>query len=550
MKRITVLIYSIFLCLPLLIAQKLAVTEVSHKLSKEAAKAQKNGNFSYAGIYWNEDKTQLYQIYAFVPKKSNTTMLEVVTVNENGKVASSEVMEFTDENLGKYRLVDHEAANYETRKELNGMEVAFLRNPVFAGVPKVIKGTFKDRYKSTAAGSIWAGFKFQKKEESELQEKFWRYVSFPLEDEVIQKNSYLLGDPASLVDLIKSGAGMRQYFAADGQAYIGGLKAVTGANIFMSGIMNMADGSWESVEDIDMGMKLSGGSFNAPYYLHSDGKISILLSSADQFKLLNLDSKGRKLNIQNMANPRSGGKHNALPSAAIYEVNNRAFVVTSTYETVGGKTVGMSISPLKGGIPESNWTFTNTDLASTLVRPAKQKVKIEKLKFLTLQSMRQLQNGDYLVNAYARYEQGGVHRVFVALQISKQGKLKATYLMDAIQAGKGQQFDYRYGDIPVTIKETKDGFFWVERAVLDGYQKGIHTSSSAWSAGIYDYTSYNSVRIDDTQALGQVVRVNTSSLSMSNAVTLEDQILGDIIGELSKNEHLTLFTGSGLLIIK
>ncbi|MFK7952417.1 MAG: hypothetical protein AB8B73_06190, partial [Ekhidna sp.] len=276
-----------------LLAQKLELTNVDYKLSKEAAKSKKSGAFSSAGTYWNEDKSKLYQFYAFTPKKSSTTMVDVVTVEENGEVASAETVEFTKENLSKYNLVEHEAASQDAKKELEGLEVAFLRNPTLAGVPKVIKGTFVDRYQNTDAGSIWVGFKFQKEEEQELNDKFWSYVSFPLEDEVIAKNSHLVAAP-SLLGKVVEGFGQREYFNANGKAYVVGLKATAGTNEFISGILNIADGSWDSKHTIDVGMKAAAA---YGYFRHDNGNVSVLINSREEKKyaILSLDPKGAKL---------------------------------------------------------------------------------------------------------------------------------------------------------------------------------------------------------------------------------------------------------------
>ena len=122
--------------------------------------------------------------------------------------------------------------------------------------------------------------------------------------------------------------------------------------------------------------------------------------------------------------------------------------------------------------------------------------------------------------------------------------------MDAIKLGKGQLFAQKHeathGPIAATIKKTSNGFFWIERAVLKGYEKGVHT----WNEDKGYATQFNAVRVEDTWAIGQVVKVNVANTSMSNVVTIEDQILGDRIGELSKNDHLALFSGSGLVVLK
>lgn len=543
MKKIVTLFALSIYCITLS-AQKLELAEVEAKLSKEAAKAQKSGLLLPAGYYWNQDKSSIHQFYVFTPKKSNESYLEVITASEDGKVGSVETLPNQEKSLAKFNLRTLEAVTEESQKELKGLSVAFLRNPKLAGMPTLITGSFVDRYKETLAGSLWVGYKFEKTDEQELSNKFWNFVSFPLGNDVIAKNSYLLGDPGSLRGALQ-GFGIREYLPLEGKAYVGGLKAVSGSNIFISGILNVKDGTWESVEDIDLGMKLTPG-YDNPFYRHENGNTSILLNSGEEYKLLHVDAKGSKISLEKLQNPKSGGKYGGVPSRDLTLVGNKLFALTATFENISGKGIGLSISQLEDGKPTEYWTYTNEDLVSTIVLAPKQKLKVEKMKFFNLQSMKQLNNGDYLVNGFSNYDRANSSdRVFLALQISADGALKATYVLDSIEKNKDQLFNYSYGNIAPTIKETNNGFFWIERAVLKGEQKGIHTST---------HTGYSTItnkawRIDDTIARGQVAKVNTIDMTLSEVVQV-GKIVGDAIGDLSQSGHLALFAGSGLIILK
>ncbi|HBF18725.1 MAG TPA: hypothetical protein DDW81_01435, partial [Cryomorphaceae bacterium] len=48
-------------------AQKLDVSEIEIELSKDARKAQKKrkSTFTDLGVYWNQDRTELYKIFVY-----------------------------------------------------------------------------------------------------------------------------------------------------------------------------------------------------------------------------------------------------------------------------------------------------------------------------------------------------------------------------------------------------------------------------------------------------------------------------------------------------
>ncbi|MEO0473632.1 MAG: hypothetical protein AAF206_28735, partial [Bacteroidota bacterium] len=509
---------------------------IPSKFPKDVQKEMKKSVVIPAGVYWNGDRTQLHQFSGFVPKGSESLRLAVLSVDEKGSVEEAKTMAFSPANLKGYELQTFESATEKAKLALNGYETAFIRNPTLAGSPTIIRGKFVDRYKN----GLWIGYKFEKSAQSKMEDRFWRFVSFPLGEEMLDQNHYLLQPPSLLGKAWIAG---RRYLPARGRAYIGGLKAVSGSNIFLSGIFNLGSAQWEHQQDIDLGMKMRPDLHS---WIRHGEHTSILLGSTEAFKLLQLDSQGQKQHLVALRIPQSGGKSNQAPSIKLHHEGNTVYAFASVYQGLMGKNIGLSVSSIENGQETQHWTFDNATLAAKAQLPAKQKIKLGKLKFMQLQQIKHLQNGDFLVLAQARNEKlNAVEMANLAIQIGMDGSLKACYLMDGLKPPKDEQLSQEQ-EMLTDIIETQDGFYWLVRGTLKGDEQGVKVTTEELPTVIRTTT----FRIDDTITIGQLARVNTQKGSISNMIQLEGKIYGAEAGAVSQSGSLALSSTEGIVIVR
>lgn len=520
------------------VAQEIKPQYLKLKLSKPVKKASKKGNLVDAGIYWNKGKTNLVKMFLYTPKKSENLMMDVTSISENGTVEKTSTIPYSEDELKKLNINSVAKLQEESKQELKGYKACFIQNPVLAGFPTIKYGEFVDRYH---ASGLWIGYKFSKTNKVKLKDKFWATMVSPVNAEVLDKNYHLLAPPSDLGKIF-TGFGYRQYLPASGKSYVGGLMATSGVNMFISGILNLTTGDWESKYEIDAEMKLMPNELN--FVELANGHRGILLVSADQYKYLEVDEKGKKVFLTPLKLPKTGGKHNVLPTVKMKAEENEVLIFTETYESIGGKKVGVSYSRIKQGVEVEHYVFENDDLIAKQVLAKKEKLKLKKLKHFNIEYLKMLRSGDYLLGGYGAYDNlKGTSRAFMALHFTQKGELKASYCLEAIKPQKDERFSAKLAPL---IIEVKNGFYWIERTEIHGYEKGVYS----YTEKIGSTTRYTTLREDKTVTAGKVVRVNTNDISMSNAINIDGHIYGDRIGEISKNEHLFMSTSKGLLLVR
>lgn len=520
-------------------AQTIKGSTVAVKDSKEAKKAISKGNFYQGGYYWNTDKTLLYKLTVFTAKKSNEEMLQIHAISELGEVVFSKVEPFTDEVLKGY---DIHPANFEQEQaqlELKNYAPAYINNTALAGKPKIVFGSFTDRYHDSG---LWIGFQFEKAEKVELDEKFWSFVSFPLNEATLEKNYHLLSPPSGLGKLI-SGFGYRQYLNAQGKAYVGGLMATAGQDEFLSGVYDLKSRSWVKKNKINIGMKILPGQNS--YERLENGNTAIILAGKDQYKCLIVDALGQKVSLTDLGTEKSGGTSNKQLAPVLLQLpNNQVAVASSSYQTIGGKGIGLGFGLVQNNELKGSWNFSNADLEAVLKVPAKQKVKLNKLKYLQLESIRAMRDGSYAVVGYATQEKANSSgRAQLLIHIAANGTLKACYAMESLTPPKEERLSDK---MPTTLIATKNGFYWIERSQIHGYEKGVYSFTDDFG----NYERVTSFREDRTLTIGQITRVNLNQGSISNAVTPKGLIVGDEIGAASAAGTLVISTADGLMLIR
>ena len=520
-------------------SQTIKSSLIAPKSSKEAKKAIAKGDYINAGYYWNNDQTQLLKLTVFTPKKSDQEMLEIHTIDQDGALISTEVKPFTNEVLDSYQIKPAEFEKEQAWLELKEYQPAYIKNPVMAGTPKLVYGSFVDRYHQSG---LWIGFKFKSSDKIDLNEKFWSFVSFPIDDHQLEENYHLLAPPGDLAKFL-GGFGYRQYLNANKTAYIGGLKATVAQDEFISGVFDLENKKWIEKSSINIGMKLLPGQNS--YERLNDKHTAIILSGKDQYKCLIVDELGQKVSLTDLGTKKSGGTANIQIAPVLKKLtDDKVAVATSSYETLGGKGIGIGLSIIDKNGTAQSWNYTNEDLTAVQHIPTNHKVKLKKLKYFELESIRVMKDKSYVIIGHAKQDKANsTGRAQILVNISTNGTLKACYTMESLTPPKDENLSEK---MPTTLIATTDGFYWIERSELKNYEKGVYSYTDDFGT----YTRETSFRQDRTFTTGQVAKVNLNSNDISNAIQPKNLILGDEIGVASADGTLIISTTKGLLFIK
>ncbi|MEO0899884.1 MAG: hypothetical protein AAFY71_25955 [Bacteroidota bacterium] len=537
MRNAFILLGILFLWTPYSFAQTIKATDIKLGYSKEASKAAKRGELFNAGFAWNKDKTQLYKLSAFKDKKTDELLAEIQVYNQQGSLDKTEVVPATEENLGAYEIKTFDASNNTFKKALSGYKALYINNPTLAGKPKLVYGSFEEKYGSLG---VFQRFKFKKDHEVELGEKFWAQVFFPLGDDLLERNNYLLQPPASkkLARIIYS---MRNaYMPQKGKAFVAGLKAVSGADVFLSGIMDLSTGKWIEQHEIKLPYGINLGKLE--YLRNKNGTTSILIPSKDGFfTLLTLDQTGKELNQTSLGLSKAGIKNGPIPSTFL--LGNGSATLAFTTKTVGlsGGSMGLGVAKVENG--KEIWVkdFTNDLLLAKVIMPAKEKIKINKLKMPVILGVRQIALGGYLVSLKARKSNG--QEAFMIAQFDAEGDLQAVYPLPEVQPLKDEVL---LETLPMRYIQTGDAYYMVVRKEIKGFEKGQYTEVTKTQTLETTY----SYRVDETITRGYVVKINPSRNSCSNVLQLPELLVGDSPGILSADGTLFLQGTDRLILVK
>lgn len=528
--------------------QSQTIKEKTIKLeySKEAKKASKKNSLYNAGFFMNENKTRLYKLSSFIQKKTNQEMLEVQIFDQNGKFLNVEVLSLNEENLAKFKFVSFEQKTKEARQNLNNLKVSYINNPTLAGKPKLISGTFIPQ---TTSLGVFSRFKFQKENSVKLEEKFWAQVYYPLGNNLIDRNNYLV-QPVPSKKLARAIFTARNSFMpSENKAYVGGLMAVSGSKMFISGIMDLSNSSWVSKYEIKLPYPIYPGKLN--HVKLNGGETGILIPSKNNFTYLQVANTGAKKTILPLSIPKTGGQNGVQPSTYLYNDNNDVICFATTAKGANGKDIGIAITKISNEKEEWNITFSNSDLIEKQVLPKKEKIKLKKLKMPFIQHVYKV-NQEYLIVMEAtKNTSNGTEKVFLIVHVSSSGELIGSYPLPSVKTIKSNKL---LSSLPVRLIKSGDSFFVIARAEVDGYEKGAYTdvSSSSFSQGITKTTTVitNSYRKDLTMTAGYVAKINFNNKTSSNVIHFDDFILGDLPGVLSLDNQLLINTSKKIVMIK
>lgn len=516
MKKMATLALMVSLGVSSVCASTLESTTIKMNYSKQAKKASKRGTLSSAGFFMNKDQSKLYKLSAFVDKKTKNDMFEIQVYDAAGKFQESEVLPLTQDNLNKYDLVNFDAQIQDQKQDLENLEVTYIDNPTLAGKPSLVNGVLTASY---AQLGVFERFKFQKQGKDKLNDKFWAQVYYPVGDNVISRNNYLV-QPKPEKKFSRALFSIKNSFMPkNGKAYIGGMKAVSSVDVFLSGIMDLNTSQWVSKHEIKIPHKIYPGNLN--YIKLENDETGVLIPSKDKYSLLLVDNTGAKKNIITLGIEKTGGQHGYQPSTYLFNDNESVLTFVLTASSMSAGKIGLSVSKVSSGKETWSKNYSTKDLSNAAVLVKKDKVKIKKLKAPSIQAVTKVDNGDYLVSV----EFGsGENANFLVLQVSADGDLLAAYPLPGVPKPKAKLL----APLPIQfLKATDDSYFAVVRSEVDGYQKGQYTDVSSYTSGDFLVTTTTSFRNDDAYTAGYVLKLDLKNKTTSNIIRFKDLLSGD-----------------------
>ncbi|MEL6132722.1 MAG: hypothetical protein AAFR59_05090, partial [Bacteroidota bacterium] len=527
-RYVVINLFLVSFCLSLS-AQKLSLTEIDLPLSKNATKAAKKGALLNGGSFLSTDGKTQYSFYLYQPKGASM-MYDVIGVDiSSGKVTSSQTEAYTMDNLAKYDLyVQDEIVEAEdASSDLGGREFGFFRRPGLAGPPTLVKGKFENKY----VNAVWAGYKFKKGEGEKLAESFWPDFSFAIEEGVSNQN-YLLRKRMTLGRLLFGG---RNYIPMDGKAYVGGLMAVSGVNMFLTGIFDMESMTWDHKGESE----LEPGLTFLDHVRRENGHVICLMSSKSSYFLVEFDGRGNKINKLNLSIPHT--RNYAYTTFDLYEATDAIFVIGSHLDKPNtGMKAGLSITKVQNRQEVFHVMHDFAAIQGSIQAAPKNKAKFKASMNQQIESIEQLANGDYLLI----YNSGIVPFHNYALQMSPQGKLKVTYQVDAIENDGSPNTRLGNGSthLPTLLLEAGDAYYMVIRTVPQSLEKGVQVDESTSDLGSLKLTTTRTVRIDELYCYGKIVKINPAKQTISNVLEPDQILAGEIPGEVTPNGDLILHT--------
>lgn len=534
-----------FVALGFLFANAQTISDKSEKIaySKEASKAAKKGTLFNAGFFMSDDKTKLYKLSTFAQKKTKVEMLEVQTYDQSGSLMDVEVMPLTNENLAKFKISNFQESSQSTYDQLNQIKVTYIKNPTLAGKPNLVNGTFMLQTNSLG---VFTRFKFEKEGSQDLSDKFWAQVYYPQGDQLISRNNFMI-QPAPSKKVAREIFKMRNSFMPiENSAYIGGMMATRGSDMFISGIMDLESASWKSKHEIKIPHAFMPGKLN--YVQLDNDETGILLPSKKQFTYLQVANDGSEKYMVALSSTKTGGQNGVQPSTYLLKDGKDVVCFATTSKAMTGGDVGLTVSKISNGKEQWSQTFSNKDLNSSAVFPLKEKVKVKKLLMPFIERVEKTKDGGYLVFVEAsKNNVNSPEKNYLIIHLSSEGKLLANYALPAVEAPKKAGL---VSALPIRIIDAGDSFYAIVRSEVDGYEKGAYTDVSTTSAGDFIYKTTQSYRVDVSQTAGYVVKINTAKKEASNVINIDDMIIGDFPGILSKDGSLFIQSPKEIIVIK
>ncbi|WP_268121726.1 hypothetical protein [Roseivirga pacifica] len=505
-------------------AQEIEIKEVDLPLSKEAGKAAKKGELLNAGTYWNSDKTATHNFYVYEDKKEGLKFIEF-TVDNSGNVTSTTEEAYNAANLAKYNLVvEPKLTDDKDPNNLAGKEFGFFRKTVLAGNPKLNMGEFENNY----VNGLWVGYKFKKGEQTRLEERFWPFVSFAIQDGVDNQH-YQTRKTAKLGRTL---SGDINYIPMDGKAFIAGLMATSDGE-YISGVFDMATQTWDN--KVITPMKAPIGLTYAQTDYGVLNLVSMSSSNDSNRAAILMDYQG---NVLNKIELPLAQKESQQPGAEmeILEDGEAQFVVGPYYEGGNRRNIGLVIHKITDKL-EFSKLIAIDQIEASIVEPPKAKDKFKKFYEISIETITKLKDGSYMLSVSSRRDP----ITTLILHLSSSGDLMTTYMIDGMEGDNndavriiGKSAIHLDSD----IIEANGSVYALIRSIPSGLEQGVHTSSDSWGNSVITTT----VRIDELMAAGKIAKIDLASKSITQSDMFDNLLVGQQPYIISPDGTLTFNT--------
>ena len=508
-------------------SQEISANEVDIPLSPNAEKAAQKGQLFNGGSYWNSDMTQLYNFFLYQDKKNGLMFLEVTT-DDSGEVISSIEEPYNESSLTQFPNIGAEPMLTDSKvpDNLAGKEFGYFQKTVLAGKPKLNIGKFENRYYN----DLWAGYKFKKDDQIQLDDKFWPFVSFALQGEGVDNQNY---QTRRMNRFLRALDGNTDYIPLDGKAFIAGLMASSDPQ-YISGVYDMSSKTWENQVITNMESAPVGITYSQTPY----GVLALVSQGTkddSDLMAIRMDPQGNILK-QIRLPFAEGPKKRPTVDVKIMDAGNSQFIIAPFYPDGLNKKPSIAIYKIEDDLVFAKQIF-NTDIEAKLQIPAGSKAKIKDLNVASVENITQLSNGDYMVS-FAN-QQAPVSTVI--LQLSPQGDLKKAYLTEEIEGDNNEPVRLIGKNpihLPSEIFEVNGTVFALIRSVPAELEQGIHTSREDFGSVL----KITTVRMDEVMAEARIFKIDPQSMKISSSYDFDDHL---VVGTIP---YLT--TPSGKLIFK
>ncbi|TDK43624.1 hypothetical protein [Algoriphagus formosus] len=508
-------------------SQEISANEVDIPLSPNAEKAAQKGQLFNGGSYWNRDMTQLYNFFLYRDKKNGLMFLEVTT-DDSGEVISSIEELYNESSLTQFPNIGAEPMLTDSKvpDNLAGKEFGYFQKTVLAGKPKLNIGKFENRYYN----DLWAGYKFKKDDQIQLDDKFWPFVSFALQGEGVDNQNY---QTRRMNRFLRALDGDTDYIPLDGKAFIAGLMASSDPQ-YISGVYDMSSKTWENQVITNMESAPVGITYSQTPY----GVLALVSQGTkddSDLMAIRMDPHGNILK-QIRLPFAEGPKKRPTVDVKIMDAGNSQFIIAPFYPDGLNKKPSIAIYKIEDDLVFAKQIF-NTDIEAKLQIPAGSKAKIKDLNVASVENITQLSNGDYMLS-FAN-QQAPVSTVI--LQLSPQGDLKKAYLTEEIEGDNNEPVRLIGKNpihLPSEIFEVNGTVFALIRSVPAELEQGIHTSREDFGSVL----KITTVRMDEVMAEARIFKIDPQSMKISSSYDFDDHL---VVGTIP---YLT--TPSGKLIFK
>ncbi|GAB2498348.1 hypothetical protein [Algoriphagus taiwanensis] len=491
-------------------AQEITSNEMEIPLSPNAEKAAQKGLLFNGGSFWNDDMTELYNFFLYQDKKEGLMFLEVTT-DDSGKVISSSEEPYKESSLSKFANLSPEPmlAGTKMPDNLAGKEFGYFQKTVLAGKPKLNIGKFENRYYN----DLWAGYKFKKDDQIQLDDKFWPFVSFALQGKGVDNQNY---QTRRMNRFLRALDGETDYIPLDGKAFIAGLMASSDPQ-YISGVYDMSTKTWDNQVITNMESAPIGITYSQTPY----GVLALVSQGTkddSDLMAIRMDPQGNIL--KQIPLPfAEGPKKRPTVDVKIMDAGTAQFIIAPFYPDGLNKNPSIAIYKIEDDLVFAKQIF-NTDIEAKLQIPAGSKAKIKDLNVASVENITELSNGDYMVS----FANQRTPISTVILQLSPQGDLKTAYLTEEIEGDNNDPVRLIGKNpihLPSEIFEVNGSVYALIRSVPAELEQGIHASQEDFGSVL----KITTVRMDEVMALAKIFKIDPQSMKISSAYDFDEQLL-------------------------